>query len=324
MNLPLRHATSAADTIRFDILVSDGFVLTELAGVAEPIRILNRVTLCDAVSFRYLSRHGGRISCRAGLEVDTDPVPAKPDSDYLVIIGNTNPAAPGLSVQDIIRRYTHRGAKVVLLAEAASRHIAETTRDSPHTTHWENSTVLGETPVSFDPKFALAVEDGAILTCAGMGATVDLILSLLTRHVPTAKVMAVAGILLHDRIRDFATRQPIGGPTVNATGDRDLDSAIELMQANTEEPIPINELVALLGLSNRSLERKFKQRLGTTPHQFYRALRLNKANNLLLNTSMSIQEIGIACGFLGGFSGPFKVMFGITPQQVRAQRTRHG
>ena len=319
MNQPLRHASAAVETICFDILVSDGFVLTELAGVVEPLRIMNRVTLSDGFAYRYLSRHGGPVACRAGITLDTTPVPDKPDADYLVVIGNTDPAAPGLSVQDILRRYTHRGAKVALLAEAASRHISETRPGSPHTTHWENSTVLGETPVSFDPKFALAVEDGAIVTCAGMGATVDLILSLINRHAPTPKVMAVAGILLHDRIRDFATRQPIGGPTVTATGDRDLDAAIELMQANTEEPIPIHELVSILGLSNRSLERKFKQRLQTTPHQFYRALRLNKANNLLLNTSMSIQEIGIACGFLGGFSGPFKSMFGVTPQQVRAK-----
>lgn len=312
----------ATDTIRFDILVSDGFVLMELAGIVEPLRIMNRVTLNDRFTFRYLSRHGGPVACRAGITIDTERVAPKPEADYLVVVGNTDPAAPGLSVQDIIRRYTHRDAKVVLLAEAASRHIAESAGDSPHTTHWENSTVLGEGHAPADPKFALAVEEGAILTCAGMGATVDLTLALLNRHAPAAKVMAVAGILLHDRIRDFATQQPIGGSTVNSTGDRDLDGAIELMQANTEEPIPINELVALLGLSNRSLERKFKQRLGTTPHQFYRALRLNKANNLLLNTSLSIQEIGIACGFLGGFSGPFKAMFGITPQQVRTQKSR--
>lgn len=322
MNQPVRHTMTQTDTVRFDILVSDGFVLTELAGVVDPMRIMNRVILSDRFAFRYLSRHGGRVACRAAIDIATVPVPDKPDADFLVVIGNTNPAAPGLSVQDIVRRYTQRGAKVVLLAEAASRHINETAPDSTHTTHWENSTTLIESTVSFDPKFALAVEKGAILTCAGMGATVDLMLALLNRFVPTSKVMAVAGILLHDRIRDFATRQPIGGPAVSATGDRDLDAAIELMQANTEEPIPIHELVALLNLSNRSLERKFKQRLQTTPHQFYRALRLNKANNLLLNTSLSIQEIGIACGFLGGFSGPFKAMFGTTPQQIRGRKTR--
>ncbi|MCI2400206.1 helix-turn-helix domain-containing protein [Aliiroseovarius subalbicans] len=308
--------------VRFDILVSDGFVLTELAGVVEPLRLMNRVTMSDGFAFRYLSRQGGRVASRALAEVATDPVPEKPLADYLVVVGNTDPAAPELSVQDIVRNYTHRGAKVVLLAEAASRHISETDPDSTHTTHWENSTILTEGNVTFDPKFALAVEDGAILTCAGMGATVDLTLSLLNRYAPTAQVMAVAGILLHDRIRDFDTRQPIGGPAASATGEHDLDAAIQLMQANTEEPIPIHELVALLGLSNRSLERKFKQHLNTTPHQFYRSLRLNKAHNLLLNTGLSIQEIGLACGFQGGFSGPFKAVFGTTPQQLRARKNR--
>jgi|GEM_PF-5844894 len=60
----------------------------------------------------------------------------------------------------------------------------------------------------------------------------------------------------------------------------------------------------------------------TAPHQFDRALRLNKANTLLLNTSLSIQEIGIACGFLGGLSGPIKAMFGTTPQQIRGRKNQ--
>ena len=205
MSQPLHHASTRTDTIRFDILVSDGFVLTEPAGVVDTLRIMNRVTPSDRFAFRYLSRHGGRVPCRAALEVETAPVPDKPEVDYLVVIGNSSPAAPGLSVQDIVRRYTHRGAKVVLLAEAASRHIGETAPDSAHTTHWENSAILGEGRVTIDPKFALAVEDGVILTCAGMGATVGLMLALLNHHVPTSKLMAGAGILLHDRIRDCAT-----------------------------------------------------------------------------------------------------------------------
>ena len=108
------------------------------------------------------------------------------------------------------------------------------------------------------------------------------------------------------------------------TGDKELDDCIELMTANIEEPLPIHELVRLLGISNRSLERKFRTFLDTTPNTYYRELRLSKANNLLLNTTLSVREIGLACGFGSGFSGLYKSFFGVTPLAMRKQRRMNG
>ena len=70
-------------------------------------------------------------------------------------------------------------------------------------------------------------------------------------------------------------------------------------------------------LSNRSLERRFRTFFGTTPNGFYREMRLAKANNLLLNTTMSVREIGLACGFPNGFSSVYKSFFGVTPFVMR-------
>ena len=38
-------------------------------------------------------------------------------------------------------------------------------------------------------------------------------------------------------------------------------------------------------------------------------MRLAKANNLLLNTTMSVREIGLACGFPNGFSSVYKSVY---------------
>ncbi len=55
----------------------------------------------------------------------------------------------------------------------------------------------------------------------------------------------------------------------------------------------------------------------TTPNGYYRGLRLNKANNLLLNTDMRINEIGLACGFPSGFTTIYRETFGMTPNVAR-------
>jgi transcriptional regulator GlxA family with amidase domain len=92
------------------------------------------------------------------------------------------------------------------------------------------------------------------------------------------------------------------------------------MQGNIEDPIPISELVAMVGVSSRSLERKFRTYLNTTPNTYYRQLRLAQANNLLLNTTLSVREVGLACGFSEGFSVLYKKFFGITPLEMRHRR----
>ena len=309
----------AARPVHFDLLLTQGFVLTEYAGVVDQLRLANRIMLKQMFSWRSLSARGGGVSCQSDAVVETQPFETYPEADYVFVLGNSDPAHPGLSMGRVIDTYVSRGAKVILLAEAASRYIAER-GDTGLTTHWENRAVLQEKIGLGETTQVLATEQGQITTSAGMGSTVDVVLTIMARHVPSATVAAVADILLHDRIRDPGTLQPFGGNSVALTGDKELDGCLALMQANIEEPLPISELVRLVGVSSRSLERRFRDRLGSRPAEYYRALRLNKANNLLLNTSMPINEIALACGFPNGFTPHYRALFGQTPQAARKKR----
>lgn len=313
--------TARGDARHFDILVAPGFVVSELAAIVDALNIANRVTAQNLFSWQFVSRKGGPVASRTRVTVDAQTVPAKPNADYLFVIGNTDPDAPDLSYGGAISTYTFRGAQIFLLAEAASRYISETGGDPRrHTTHWENTALLRERLGSFDTGATLAVEEGQVVTCAGMSATLDIILAVISRHISAAATRMVADIFLHEMIRDFGTRQPFSGLSSTTTGDTELDQCLDLMQANIEEPLSIHEICDLIQVSNRSLERKFRSFLNATPATYYRELRLSRANNLLLNTTMSVQEIGIACGFPSGFSGLYKNAFGITPLALRKSR----
>jgi transcriptional regulator GlxA family with amidase domain len=302
----------------FDIFVADNFVLTELAGVVDVLRLTNRVSGRPAFEWHYRSVKGGPVRSSSDAFIETTPLVARPDADYLFVLGNSRPDHPDLSLGPVLASYTSRQARVILLAEAASRYIAEAGGEpGKHTTHWENRAVLLEQHGLFETKSALAVDAGAIITCAGMGATVDLTLSIANHHVSSTVMMAVADVLLHERIRHYNTLQPFSGRSVLATGDTALDATIALMQANIEFPMPISQIAQETNLSKRSLERKFQRMLGTTPNGYYRELRLNKANNLLLNTDMRINEIGLACGFPSGFTTIYRETFGMTPNAAR-------
>ena len=325
-------ADPEVDKIHFDIILADGFVLTELSGTADVLRIANRVSPKPAFSWTYRSVQGGEVTSSTGAIIRTQPLTQPlnqpmtraPTAQYAFVLGNADPDCPALSLRRTIADYTYRGAQVFLLAEAASRYIRDRgDADQPLSTHWENSAFLRERSERFDASYTIATVDGPVVTCAGMGATVNVTLAVIRRHLSSAATMTVADILLHENIRDFSSLQPFSGQHSTATGDEALDDCIRIMQANVEDPIPIHELVDVLGLSNRSLERRFRTYLNTTPNNFYRELRLSKANNLLLNTTLSLREIGLACGYPSGFSAVFKSFYGVTPFGLRKQRRQY-
>lgn len=300
-----------------DIIVAEGFVLTELAGVVDVLRLANRVSGRQIFDWCYRSLRGGHCGSSAGAVVDTDRITEKSSATYVFVLGNADPTHPHLALGPIISTYIWRQARVILLAEAASRYIAEQRNNcAKHTTHWENRTVLQEQGM-FETRAALVSDEGPVITCAGMGATVDVTLSIVAKTVSPAAMTMVADILLHERVRHFQTLQPYAGRARRVTGDLDVDTCIAQMQDHIEEPLTIAEIVADLDISQRSLERKFHTHLGRSPNAYYRQLRLTKANNLLLNTQMPIHEVGLACGFPSGFSGIYKQSFGKTPRDAR-------
>jgi transcriptional regulator GlxA family with amidase domain len=95
-----------------------------------------------------------------------------------------------------------------------------------------------------------------------------------------------------------------------------------LMEANIEEPLTTDEIAQHVCVSRRQLERIFKQYLNRVPSQYYLELRLNKARQMLMQTSKSIIQIGLSCGFSSGphFSSAYRNFFGATPREDRNQR----
>lgn len=91
------------------------------------------------------------------------------------------------------------------------------------------------------------------------------------------------------------------------------------MEANLEEPFCIDELAGLVQLSRRQLERLFQRHIQCSPSRYYLHLRLSRARQLLIQTTLSIIEISIACGFVSTphFSKCYRDYFGIPPREER-------
>jgi transcriptional regulator GlxA family with amidase domain len=164
--------------------------------------------------------------------------------------------------------------------------------------------------------------DRTRMSCAGGAATFDFLMQLIANH----QGQEFAGILSErfsmERIRPSNERQRIPLATRIGNSQPKLTDAVALMEANIEEPLSTDDISYYVGVSRRQLERLFKQHLNTVPSKYYLELRLNRARQLLQQTSKSIVQIGLACGFSSGphFSSSYRNHFGITPREERAQR----
>ncbi|MCQ4346827.1 GlxA family transcriptional regulator [Pseudomonas stutzeri] len=164
--------------------------------------------------------------------------------------------------------------------------------------------------------------DGERLTACGGLAVLDMLLALLTRDHGAELAGAIAEELVLERIRDGSERQRV--PLRNRLGASHpkLTQAVLLMEANIEEPLTTDEIAQHVCVSRRQLERIFKQHLNRVPSQYYLELRLNRARQLLQQTSTSIIQIGLSCGFSSGphFSSAYRNFFGVTPREDRNLR----
>jgi AraC-like DNA-binding protein len=111
--------------------------------------------------------------------------------------------------------------------------------------------------------------------------------------------------------------------------DHRIDELIErahaLIALRCQEGLSLPALAAELGVSYSHLRQRFTRRIGLSPKQYYCQVRLQKARDLLVNTTRSVQEIAEILGFYSAFqlSKQFKEHFGHAPQHWRSKQLRN-
>jgi transcriptional regulator GlxA family with amidase domain len=91
------------------------------------------------------------------------------------------------------------------------------------------------------------------------------------------------------------------------------------MEANVADPLSLDQLAGIAGVSPRQLNRLFQTHLGRSTMRYYRDLRLDKAQNLMRNSPLSLTEIALASGFASSshFSRVYAASFGQPPSAYR-------
>ncbi len=106
--------------------------------------------------------------------------------------------------------------------------------------------------------------------------------------------------------------------------DRRLRLAVEFMHENYGRDVDLEEIAGAAYLSSFYFQRLFKRLMGVSPHEYLAGIRLERARDLLLNTTDSVSNVSRSVGFRSQshFARVFREVNGVSPLAFRAGAIR--
>ncbi len=311
--------------ISFAILVFPGFPMMAFSSVVEPLRAANVLAGKPCYSWITVGVGDGRLTASNGVDFAPDhSARTAPAVDRIVVCSGGD--ADHLVAGDAlvwIRKSLRAGASIGAVADAAF-FLARAGLLDGHacTLHWSSQSAFAEAFPELDMRRDLYVIDRKRFTSAGGVASLDMMLEMIAGDYGAALAAGVAEWYVHSPLRASVDRKMM--PLRLRTGIRDelVLSAVAIMEDEVEDRVSMAALARRLGVSDDKLERAFRQELRTVPSAYYRALRLRRATDLLMHSTLRIAEIALSCGFesASSFSRAFKDRFGHTPSEARRSR----
>lgn len=312
---------------RIGFYLPDTFGMLPFISALEPLRAANRYRQKHLYSWHLFGESNAPAIANNGMEQHVEgSLNEARELDRLIICGPHDPlveenSATLSALKRIARSGTSMGALdtgTYLLAQArllGNRRC---------TLHWENLPGFAEHFPDIRVSSELFEIDDGLFTCAGGDAALDMMLTLIARDHGKELAMRVAELFIHPAIRHAHEPQRMGVSQRTGVFHSGLVSCVELMEANLEQPLSTQELAEMVNMSKRHLERLFRLHLQTTPTLYYQQIRLRAAIPMLEQTSLSMSEIAVACGFSSSeyFSKRFRVCFGHSPRELRKTKTQ--
>ncbi|WP_348639300.1 GlxA family transcriptional regulator [Aquamicrobium sp. LC103] len=312
-------------------LVPD-FTMIAFATALEPLRSANRMLGYPAYQWRLASIDGKPVNASNGVECAVNTSldeerrkMAGPDRPSMVIV------CSGLNVEKYnqksafawLREEYNRGVAIGGLCTGAYVLAqAGLLSNKRCAIHWENLPGFSEAFPKANVFADLFEVDSNIYTCAGGTAALDMMLKLIGDDFDDNLVNRVCEQVLTDRVRSPTDRQRLPLRARLGVQNSKVLTIIELMEANLAEPLSLVEIADHVGLSRRQIERLFRQEMGRSPARYYLEIRLDRARHLLIQSSLPVVEVAVACGFVSAshFSKCYRELYARSPQQERADR----
>ncbi len=245
---------------------------------------------------------------------DTVLVPGVNDHPALTD-GTLDPAAA-----EALHAAHARGARIISTCTGASVLAAAGLLDNrPAASHWYYAPRLRRLypRVAWDPD-VLFVDDGAVLTSAGVAAGIDLCLHIIRTDHGSEVANRAARRCVVPSWREGGQAQYIERP-VPLTNDTSTDTTRAWARNRLADPVTLEEMAAHARMSVRTFTRRFREETGQSPLKWLLQQRVDHARELLESTDLAVDLVARRAG-LGSAAAlrqHFHSTLGVAPSTYR-------
>jgi transcriptional regulator GlxA family with amidase domain len=315
------------DSLAVTLLLLPGASMLTFASTVEPMRAANRVAGAELFDWRLVSAEGAPVMTSCGIPIAVQGAldPAAITGMLLVVAGFHAREQAGRELTRRLGRAAKRAELVVgvdagpwLMARAGLLHGRRAT------THWEDLEDFSTRYPAVAVQPDRYVVDGAVATAGGASPIFDFMLHLIRRRFGYTIALDVASVFGYDEAHAGTEAQPLAPLARLSRHEPRVAEAIRHMEASLDAPLNVAAIAAALEMSTRTLEKLFRDTVGTSPGRFFLNLRLNAARRLVVDTRLAMTEVAVRTGFTSAssFARAFRRGFGTSAVAMRRDTQR--
>jgi transcriptional regulator GlxA family with amidase domain len=275
---------------RIAFLVYDGVTLLDVTGPLEVLHQANRACADEPAQYYepvLVSPTGGQVTTASGVVLAGTVTAADAGALDTVVVAGADHLVDGVpeDVLAMTAALAPNAARVASVCSGAFVLAALGFLDGRRaTTHWRHAAAMARQypKVEVVPD-ALHITDGRYLTSAGISAGIDLTLAVVAADLGAETARTVARELVVFMQRPGGQSQfstAIATPPPRTDPMREIADTV-ITDPGADHSLP--KLAAVAAVSPRHLTRLFRTEFGTTPGRWVERVRLDRAQQLLLD-----------------------------------------
>lgn len=302
------------------VLAMDGVLTFDLS---TPVEVFGRTRLPDGRAAYQVRICAPADEIDAGVFAVRAPwgLDALSEADTIFLPGLADPTAPiPGDVLKALRTAAESGTRIASICVGAFTLASTGLLDGRRaTTHWAAAKELSRLYLEVDVDAnVLFVDNGQVLTSAGAAAGLDLCLHMIRQDHGSAVAADAARVAVMPLERDGGQAQYIVHEQPGADGSS-LEPLLRWMEENAHRKLTLDDIATQTAMSVRTLNRRFRDQIGTTPLHWLHRARIRRAQYLLETTGHPVEWIALQVGFGSPTTlrDHFKRLVGTSPQAYR-------